>query len=468
MPLPGDTIDRCTPTGWETQPHSTAIARSSPRQFHMFSGLVLRTAMFSCHTRRMAVSFASVGALALPPEAASAGPARRFVQKLLGDFGLASDVVDAAVLLTSELVTNAVLHTGSAVELRVAVRVGVGTRIEVRDGSELLPLARVHDADSVTGRGLHLVEMLASAFGVVSVPGGGKSVWFVVGDDAGVGSAKGWGEPLLEPSGIRVDLRHLPVVLFEVMREHHEALLREYGLLLLEREGEQAQQLHDVAAVERGLQLVDAAEAAWRSTWSGATAPDHADLTVATPATDRRGYDLALGVLAAAEGEARDGRLLTRPALPEVGLLRTWLVEQVVSQLRGGRPTPWEFTEATTNVPLAAGMDTSWVHGTEQAVLVADETNHIVAASAAVTSILGWTVTELIGQRLTMIIPARLRESHVAGFTRQLVTGRRLLLDRQIELPALHRDGHEVPVPVTLKKETENGRALFAAWLSPA
>lgn len=112
-------------------------------------------------------------------------------------------------------------------------------------------------------------------------------------------------------------------------------------------------------------------------------------------------------------------------------------------------------------------FDTSWVNSTERAVIVGDDTNHILAVSAAAAALLGWTPEDLVGQRVTAIIPTRLREAHVAGFTRQLVTGRRQLLDQQIELPALHRDGHELRITVALTKQAHEGRAMFCAWLAP-
>lgn len=93
--------------------------------------------------------------------------------------------------------------------------------------------------------------------------------------------------------------------------------------------------------------------------------------------------------------------------------------------------------------------------------------NSFVMAVQSAVPTLGTPHEDLVGQRVTAIIPTRLREAHVAGFTRQLVTGRRQLLDQQIELPALHRDGHELRITVTLTKQAHEGRAMFCAWLAP-
>ena len=85
---------------------------------------------------------------------------------------------DAALLLTSELVSNAVLHGGGPVRLSVddgAARV----RIEVADAGQPLPGGRGSQRpdEDEGGRGLQLVEALASSWGSRAEPGG-KVVWF--------------------------------------------------------------------------------------------------------------------------------------------------------------------------------------------------------------------------------------------------------------------------------------------------
>ena len=89
------------------------------------------------------------------------------------------DLTDAVTLLVSELVTNAVVHAGSDVEVMVRLTSTVA-RIEVTDASADSPVPRdaAHDEDS--GRGLALVGSLARRWGVRPAPGGGKTVWFEV------------------------------------------------------------------------------------------------------------------------------------------------------------------------------------------------------------------------------------------------------------------------------------------------
>ncbi len=108
----------------------------------------------------------------------SAGDARRFVAGALGAWQL-GPLVDTVTLLTSELVTNAVVHAGSDVD--VVVRLTGGTaRVEVTDRSELAPVPRAVSPEDDSGRGLALVQTLARRWGTRRQPGGGKTVWFEV------------------------------------------------------------------------------------------------------------------------------------------------------------------------------------------------------------------------------------------------------------------------------------------------
>lgn len=118
--------------------------------------------------------------LSLPAASRSVGQARAFVRVVLGPN---HERIDDAELLTSELVTNAVKHAHSEVVL--TVELGDGIRIEVDD--RMAPTGvvarRLEDppevpADEPGGRGLLLVNAIASRHGVEPGPGGGKTVWF--------------------------------------------------------------------------------------------------------------------------------------------------------------------------------------------------------------------------------------------------------------------------------------------------
>ena len=114
----------------------------------------------------------------LNADTSSAGQARRFVDEVLGRWRCDA-LLDDVQLLVSELVTNAVVHAGSDVE--VAVRLlSDAVRIEVVDREPMYDLEpTVPRRDAESGRGLLLVETLASAWGVEPIEGG-KAVWFEV------------------------------------------------------------------------------------------------------------------------------------------------------------------------------------------------------------------------------------------------------------------------------------------------
>ena len=109
------------------------------------------------------------------PAPVSAGQARAFVEAALADAGL-DQLSYTATLLVSELVANAILHSGTPLD--VVVRCGDDrVRIEVHDGNPQLPVRKYYSNMSGTGRGLMLVERMAAGWGAERTDGG-KAVWF--------------------------------------------------------------------------------------------------------------------------------------------------------------------------------------------------------------------------------------------------------------------------------------------------
>lgn len=111
----------------------------------------------------------------LPGAPESVGAARVAVADLLRghDNGAA---VDIAVLLTSEVVTNAVIHARSIVRLHAVVDAGV-LRVEAHDRSSRRPVRREAREDEVDHRGLLIVSALADRWGY-DEHDSGKYVWF--------------------------------------------------------------------------------------------------------------------------------------------------------------------------------------------------------------------------------------------------------------------------------------------------
>ncbi|MDT0343172.1 ATP-binding protein [Streptomyces litchfieldiae] len=124
--------------------------------------------------------------LELAPEPTEVGRARRWVRAELASgrpFPVRPDEAqtDTLVLLVSELVTNAVVHTGRPAVLRLTARVpprgrNVPVRLEVVDDSSRAPRPRRAEGEDTGGRGLELVEVLADRWGW-QAEGAGKRVW---------------------------------------------------------------------------------------------------------------------------------------------------------------------------------------------------------------------------------------------------------------------------------------------------
>lgn len=120
----------------------------------------------------------SLDEVRLRNRAESARTARRLAEAVLRTkWHLPGQVTDNGVLLVSELVGNAVRHTGAT---RFGLRMYRGrgrVRVEVRDPSRGLPcLLPVQELD-ISGRGLWLVERLSDRWGVDLQPRG-KTTWF--------------------------------------------------------------------------------------------------------------------------------------------------------------------------------------------------------------------------------------------------------------------------------------------------
>src|SRR4051794_36146844 len=115
---------------------------------------------------------------AYPADQAAVAQARRFVRETLIGWG-ADDAMDDAVLLTSELATNAVVHARTPFEV-ICRAAGDTVQVEVvdGDGSRVLPApAPGDDPDRTSGRGLLMPVMLAAEWGV-SYSAASKTVWF--------------------------------------------------------------------------------------------------------------------------------------------------------------------------------------------------------------------------------------------------------------------------------------------------
>lgn len=122
-------------------------------------------------------------AVALPADTTAPSIARARTRSVLGAWRLPA-LLDPLLLVVSELVGNAVRHGRPPVAMLLR-RTGPGVRVEVHDENAGSPPAGggLPDDDAESGRGLYLVEAVATDSGVEQIPGDGKVVWATVEDD---------------------------------------------------------------------------------------------------------------------------------------------------------------------------------------------------------------------------------------------------------------------------------------------
>ncbi|MEU5532891.1 ATP-binding protein [Streptomyces sp. NPDC020362] len=129
--------------------------------------------------------------LEIRPDPAEVGRARKWARSRLAGLGIGADepLAETLVLLVSELVTNAVVHTGRPAVLRLSLPgaaeeaaketeadESATVRLEVADSSSRAPVPRCVGSDATGGRGLALVDCLADRWGW-NPEGSGKSIW---------------------------------------------------------------------------------------------------------------------------------------------------------------------------------------------------------------------------------------------------------------------------------------------------
>jgi PAS domain S-box-containing protein len=426
---------------------------------------------------------AQAGRRRLPPQPSSVREARRLVRETLVG-AERDDLVETAELLVSELVTNALVHAGTSIDVGLLF-VDDGLRVEVTDGSPHGPSVRDYGTSAGTGRGLMLLEEMADDWGVVA-DDPGKTVWCqITADDEGPREGDHGGHE--SPTGIRapvprvhrdsvsVRLIGVPLLLHEAWREHTESLLRELLLANLEDASstdpiaEHAEASDAIALLAEHIPASGVHEDACHIMIS-AVEPLMTSPMVEVPVPPESVQHFATlerTILTALE-MADQGRLLNPPSQPEVQGLRAWLCRQVIGQSQGAPPEPWSMErEPRSRHPRSLAWDVESVRSSVQPMIAADDEDRIVAVSPAALDILGYDdALTLVGKRLIAIVPERYRQAHLAGFTLHFLTGRAPLLDRPVVVPALRRDGDEVDVELTVRSQRAGGgRTVFVAEL---
>jgi len=261
-------------------------------------------------------------------------------------------------------------------------------------------------------------------------------------------------------------LRDLPVALFEASSPQWGDMLRDY----LFRGLGGADQPFGVDDVGRSVAALDLLRRSVAAARAAEPAADRLVVEVTLVRASSSDFAILQGALDHARQLAVAGEMLALPSLPEVVVFRDWFCDEVLGQSAGAPPMPWEFVpriDAPVEVELAE-WDISIAPPDVEPWLVADDHHRIIGASSAAIALLGWSRGGLVGQRLLAVVPDRLRELHVAGFTRGVVNGEHRLLGVPLSLPALRRDGTEVAITLTLSRHAaRRGRAVYLGRIEP-
>jgi len=382
----------------------------------------------------------------------------------------AEHFTDTATLLTSELVTNGIVHAHTDLEV-VVDATPTWVRVEVVDGNPQMPVRREYDEFSSTGRGMEMVELLADDFGVEQLEDHGKRVWFRLGvvpgtpDPTTAAAAHAAAADAAAPT--QVQLLGVPIMLYCAWQQHAEALLREATLVAFEDTDETGTEHNDYPLAGGALAaLADAAGGLFEMRDLGVGI---SDVDLGLPTDTLSWFPILSDLLAKATAMAVSQQLLTPPSLPEIVAVRRWVCDEIARQSAGLLPTPWIEHVADEPRPTSASEDLrNEVRHSALARVAADAANHIVAVSGAAAELLGWEADQLEGRRLVTIIPPRLRDKHIAGFTRHLLEGSSRMLGHPVAVPALRRDGREVDVEMLVERWSVDGtRGLFIATLTP-
>jgi GAF domain-containing protein/anti-sigma regulatory factor (Ser/Thr protein kinase) len=307
--------------------------------------------------------------LHLEPVVESTPLARHWVAAHLRD--LPSEVTGSATLLTSELVTNAVLHAATPMCVTLHV-LPDRIRIDVADGNPAFPSIKEYGREAATGRGLTLFDTLASNWGIQAVDGG-KIVWFELPVDyavvpkglsdgsfrfdlTGVTRAGLHGHP--DPArDVRVRLLGIPVALLQKSSEEYEALFRELRLMKERADSSPG----SLALPERLSALVteigtrfDGLGPGMDETWQRAVDEKERffDWTLDLPQSAVVACEFYDALLDEADEFGLTQRLLTLPASPTSVAVRRWFLSELIGQLHGKAPVAW--TDSRFHAELGA------------------------------------------------------------------------------------------------------------------
>ncbi len=95
------------------------------------------------------------------------------------------------------------------------------------------------------------------------------------------------------------------------------------------------------------------------------------------------------------------------------------------------------------------------------AIVTVDDRGHIIVWNDHAEELFGWTADEMVGESLTVVIPERFRDGHREGIRRVAGGGEHHVIGQTVELAAMHKDGREFPVELSLATWHDEEEQLF-------
>jgi PAS domain S-box-containing protein len=137
--------------------------------------------------------------------------------------------------------------------------------------------------------------------------------------------------------------------------------------------------------------------------------------------------------------------LFPEPTQPDGGLAR------MLTGLGGQLGQFVQRVHAEEVVAVSEARKAAVLDAAVDAVITADASGTIIEANHAVASMLGYPIADLIGSRIgDLLVPPELRDAHEAGLRRWAKTGEGRIIGKRLAVEAMHRDGHRVPVELTV------------------
>jgi PAS domain S-box-containing protein len=137
-----------------------------------------------------------------------------------------------------------------------------------------------------------------------------------------------------------------------------------------------------------------------------------------------------------------------------------WLTASLLDRLEGQRQQSAMRVLASQR-ELRAIVETAL-----DAVVTINAAGIVTGWSTRAAATFGWTIEQAMGQPLdALIVPAQHREAHRHGMARYLATGESTMLNRRVEMTALHRDGHEFPVDMSIAPVGTGDALKFSAFI---